>query len=89
LGVSGNRNERLVNLCKQLRATRYLSGAAAKEYLEVPLYEKEGIEVEFQDFHHPTYPQLHGEFIPFLSIIDLLFNVGPDSHQYLTDRGSH
>lgn len=78
LGIGGSRNERLVALCRHFAAERYLSGMAAKDYLDVNLFNDHGIAVEWQDFAHPHYPQLHGEFVPFLSALDCVFNVGTD-----------
>ena len=47
--------------------------------MELELFKKEGIQVFFQDYKHPQYNQLYGSFEPYLSVIDLLFNCGPDS----------
>jgi hypothetical protein len=71
--------ERLIDICKQLSGDVYLSGKDGAKYLEMELFKEEGIQVIFQDYHHPRYKQLYGDFEPFLSIIDLLFNCGPDS----------
>ena len=79
LGVAGDRSERLVHLCRRFGATRYLSGDAARDYLDVPLFERNGIRVEWEEYVHPTYPQLHGEFIPYLSALDLLLNCGDEA----------
>jgi hypothetical protein len=79
LGVNGERSERLVRICQQFGATTYVSGAAARSYLDVPLFERHSIEVEWQQFVHPAYPQQHGEFVSHLSAVDLLLNCGPDS----------
>ena len=79
LRVDGDRTARLVNICRHFGATRYLSGDAARAYLDVPLFQREGITVEWQQYAHPTYPQLHGDFVPFLSAIDLLLNCGEES----------
>ena len=76
LGIEGGQSERLVSICRHLGATTYLSGAAARDYLDVPLFEANGIAVQWQDFAHPVYPQLHGEFVPYLSAIDLVLNCG-------------
>ncbi|MCT7605870.1 WbqC family protein [Aliarcobacter butzleri] len=70
------KSERLVELLKQVNATHYLSGIGAKDYHDDKPFEEANIEVIWQDFKHPVYPQLHGEFIPYLSSIDLLFNCG-------------
>lgn len=76
LQADGKKNELLLDILQKVGATHYLSGIGAKAYLETELYEKAKIEVVWQDFAHPVYPQLHGAFIPYLSSIDVLFNCG-------------
>jgi WbqC-like protein len=83
LGIHGGQSERLLNLCQRLGATKYLSGRAARDYLDVSLFGRSGVEVEWQDFAHPVYPQLHGEFVPYLSAIDLILNCGEQSRAVL------
>jgi hypothetical protein len=79
LGIQGERVERLVALCRHLGADEYLTGNAASDYLDESLFNREGIRLLYQDYVHPVYPQLHGEFMPYLSAVDLLFNCGPES----------
>ena len=79
LGVDGDKSARLLNLCKRFGADRYLSGDAAQAYLDVGMFADNGVRVEWQGYRHPTYRQLHGEFMPFLSTLDLIFNMGPES----------
>ena len=79
LGIAGERSARLVRICQRFGATRYLSGNAALAYLDVGLFASSGIEVVWQDFRHPTYPQQHGDFVPYLSAMDLLLNCGERS----------
>jgi hypothetical protein len=76
LNTTGKKNELLVDILQKVGATQYLSGVGARAYFEPELYERAGIEVVWQDFLHPAYPQLHGPFIPYLSSIDMLFNCG-------------
>ena len=83
LAVEGGQTERLVNICRQLGATHYLTGNAARDYLDLTLFEANGIAVEWQEFSHPVYPQLHGEFVPYLSAIDLVLNCGAESRAVL------
>lgn len=71
--------ERLVDICRQLEATVYLSGRDGAKYLDLTLFKKESIDVVFQDYIHPHYSQLFQSFESNLSIIDLLFNCGPKS----------
>jgi hypothetical protein len=87
LGIPGKQSERLLALCQHLGARRYLSGASAREYLDTDLFTRHGVEVEWQDYVHPVYPQQHGEFMPYLSILDLLFNCGEDSPAILGGTG--
>ena len=79
LGVGGERSERLLNICRHFGASTYVSGDSAQAYLDVALFERNGITVKWQRFVHPVYPQLHGEFVPFLSALDLLFNCGDEA----------
>ena len=76
LAIDGERSERLVKICSHFGARRYLSGAAARTYLDVDLFARNGIEVIWQDYQHPVYAQQHGEFVPYLSALDLLLNSG-------------
>lgn len=79
LGIDGDRNERLINLCRHFGATRYLSGNAAHDYLDVLAFAAAGIQVAWHDYPHPDYAQLHGDFVPYLSVLDLLLNKGDAS----------
>jgi WbqC-like protein len=85
IGIEGERSNRLLGLCQRFGATRYLSGNAAQAYLDVELFTRNGIDVQWQDYRHPVYQQLHGEFVPFLSAIDLLLNCGDDSGRILAE----
>jgi hypothetical protein len=86
LGIGGERSERLLAICRHFGATKYLSGDSARGYLDTNLFAQHGIEVEWQRFVHPAYPQLHGEFVPFLSALDLVLNCGDDSLSVLEGR---
>lgn len=82
--LASERSERLLNICLEIGANKYVSGPSAKAYLDLDLFEKRGVEVEFFNYDgYPEYSQLHGEYVPNVSIIDLLFNVGKDAAQYL------
>lgn len=87
LGIPGKQSDRLLALCQHVGARRYLSGNAAKDYLDTELLARNGIEVEWQDYVHPIYPQQHGDFVPHLSIVDLLFNCGEESTAILGRAG--
>jgi hypothetical protein len=81
--------ERLVRLAEAAGATRYLSGPAAKAYLDPARFEERGIAVDWMSYAgYPDYPQLWGEFEPQVSIIDLLLNTGDDARRYLDRAGT-
>lgn len=80
LNVKGTATERLVNVCKAVGADTYISGSRGADYLNILFFEKNKINLQFQDYHQIPYEQnLSKSFIPDLSTIDLLANVGPDS----------
>ena len=78
IAVTGKKNELLINILEEERATHYLSGTGARTYIEPALFDQAGIKLLWQEFIHPVYPQLHGSFVPMLSGIDTLFNCGID-----------
>lgn len=76
LNPQGKNNNMIVDIMNKLGVRTYLSGTGAADYYDSSVYEQAGIKVIWQDFKHPVYPQQFGEFIPYLSSIDLLFNCG-------------
>lgn len=76
LGFTSRSTQRLVDMVDSLGGDVYLSGPMGRDYLDNSLFEKKGIEVEFQDFKHPIYKQRYEGFVPNMSSIDALFNIG-------------
>jgi hypothetical protein len=72
-------DERLIAITKHFGADTYLAGIGGREYMEMDKYKENGIEVVFQNYTHPVYGQLFGEFEPNMSTIDLILNHGPES----------
>ena len=70
---------RLVEICRILGGESYLSGIDGAKYMDVDLFQHHRVEVLFQNFKHPQYPQCYGPFEPNMSVVDLLFNCGPES----------
>jgi hypothetical protein len=84
LNLTGDRNERLVDACRKLNATKYISGPGAKCYLNHELFENNGISVDWMDYSNYTkYNQNTKQFIDQVSILDLLFNEGKSSVDFL------
>jgi hypothetical protein len=71
--------DRLIDICKALGADTYLAGQGGADYMDLTRFEKNGLKLIVQEFQHPVYPQLFGGFHSHLSIVDLLFNCGPES----------
>ncbi len=78
--------ERLIAICNEFQASNYLAGADSRKYMDFGRFLKAGIEVTVQDYQPPRYNQLFGEFVPYLSVVDLLMNHGPDSLSILRGR---
>jgi hypothetical protein len=83
LDVSGDPVERLIGICRRIGANWFYEGAAGRDYIDDSRFVEAGITIEYQDYRHPVYPQQHGEFVPYLSVVDLLFNCGPKSLEIL------
>jgi hypothetical protein len=82
--AEGSRTERVVSLCEQTGASLYLSGPSGQNYLEDSLFEQAGIELRYFDYDgYPEYPQLHPPFEHNVTILDLLFNAGPDAPRFM------
>jgi hypothetical protein len=79
MGISGARNEGIYQMLELLGARKIVFGVNGRDYADVEEYRSRGIECFFQEYRHPEYRQLHGEFSPFMSVVDLIFNCGPDS----------
>ena len=82
--LAEGKTERLAELVKSAGGSWYLSGPAAKDYIEDEVFEKAGVELAYMDYEgYPEYPQLHGEFTHNVSILDLLFMTGPSAPDYM------
>jgi len=77
--------DRIMSILKKLKASKYItgSGPGSKRYINEDDFVKADIELEWQDYEPKEYTQLNGEFIPYMNVLDLLFNKGPYSNQYL------
>jgi hypothetical protein len=79
LDPAGAKSLLLLDLCAKLGADRFVFGALGREYADLTAFEAAGVTPYFQAYRHPEYRQRHGPFVPYLSIVDLLFNEGPRS----------
>jgi hypothetical protein len=75
---------RVVRLCQRENAVEYVSGPTAEDYLDEVQLKRANIKLRYADYSgYPEYPQLYGEFEHAVSILDLLFNAGPQARRYL------
>lgn len=86
LNIKGDRIGRLIKICKLFCADVFYEGVSGNNYIDEKYFMEEGIKVEYQNYKHPVYHQLYGDFIPYLSVVDLIFNHGDKSLSILADR---
>lgn len=86
--VEGRKSDRVVALCRAAGATAYLSGPSARDYVDEDAFREAGIELEYMDYGaYPEYPQLFPPFVHEVTVLDLLFNTGPDAPRYMKSFG--
>ena len=90
MGLQQNmeKTSKLVDMCFAVGAKRYYATKASMNYIDEKQFSRAGIELVFQDYIHPMYDQQFHPFISHLSILDLLFNAGPDSLKVLLNSPS-
>lgn len=72
--VSGSKSDLVLSMCQAMNADVFISGAMGKDYMENEKFEENGIKVVYQDYQIKAYPQMWGEFIPCMGIIDFVMN---------------
>jgi hypothetical protein len=80
---AGQKSDLVLDMCKKLGATEFIFGEQGRNYADVESFAQNGVRIFFQDYNHPVYPQINGPFAPYMSVLDLLFNVGPSSRQVI------
>lgn len=86
MDTSGTKDDKLLEICQKVGATYYLSGPAAKNYIDDDKFKNANITLEYMDYSYPEYPQLHGDFNHYVSVLDLIFNCGNSAKSYITDN---
>jgi hypothetical protein len=86
MNASGKKDELVLNLCRELGATEYLSGPLGRNYLREELFHERKIAVRYDDYRHPEYPQVYPGFEPYMAALDLLFNAGPASLEIILNN---
>ncbi|MFA5305901.1 MAG: WbqC family protein [Candidatus Babeliales bacterium] len=88
LNFEGQKSDLVLDMCKKLGADVYIFGSQGEGYADKEAFERAGIKLYFQNYNHPVYPQLWGEFVPYMSIIDLLFNVDAEKSKQIIMSGN-
>ena len=83
LKTAGVKDDKVIDICKQLNATHYLSGPAAKGYITEDKFRKANIGLEYIKYEYPEYDQLYGEFDHHVTVLDVIFNCGKNSPKYI------
>jgi hypothetical protein len=85
LSLREDPTDRLIDICRKLKADAYLSGRDGVKYMDLERFKQSGIQIIIQEFVHPFYPQLFKKFQPRMSVVDLLFNCGPESIERIAE----
>ncbi len=87
MNTEGKKSDLILNLCKAVHATKYISGPFGRDYLELDRFKDAGIEVLFHDYQLQEYKQLHPGFEPYMSIVDILMAKGPEARDVVESLG--
>lgn len=85
--IESKSTQALIDINKNAGADTYIAGAEGINYLDMDLWNSSGLKIIFQKYHHPVYKQFNSpEFQPYMNILDLLFNCGPESLEILLNK---
>ena len=82
-GIDGRRTDRLIQILQYVGAKHYISGPAARDYVEEDKFKTAGISLEYMQYNYPEYPQLYPPYDPYITILDLMFMVGKEALSYI------
>ncbi|MEW6029324.1 MAG: WbqC family protein [Chloroflexota bacterium] len=85
-GVDGQKTDRLIQILTKVGAKHYISGPSARDYIEKEKFDAAGITLEYMEYNYPEYPQLYPPFDPYVTVLDLLFMVGSQALEYISER---
>lgn len=83
MNIPGSSSQRLHDICLAIETNTYVTGHGARNYLDHELFERSGIGVEYMKYQLRPYPQLHGEFTPYVTGLDLVANCGKSGAQFI------
>lgn len=89
MSIGGSGSARVLEVVKSVGGTRYITGHGARHYLDHEAFEAAGVEVRYMQYSCKAYPQLHGEFTPFVSALDLAANLGRRGEFFMKSHTTH
>ncbi len=89
LNPMGSKTERVIDILKKLKATEYLSGPSAENYLDYKMFEEVGIGLNYKSYIYKEYPQQNSPFEGEVTILDLLLNIGLNSREFFKSKISN
>lgn len=88
LSIDAKKQDLILDMCKATNSNAFVFGALGKNYADKNLFDENGISIYFQEYKHPVYPQLWGDFVPYMGVIDALFNLGPERSREIIFEGN-
>jgi len=89
LNITGNGDERVLNIAKYFKADKYITAMGALRYMDFKKFEKNNIMVEFMSYRKMPYNQIYGAFNPFVSTLDLITNIGKEGYKYICSESMY
>lgn len=89
MGIGGESSRRVLDLVQAVSGDIYVTGHGARDYLDHALFERAGVQVRYMDYCKAPYPQLHGKFTPYVSVLDLIANAGTDGLRFINSPSVH
>jgi hypothetical protein len=83
LNAKGKKEYKLIDICNKVGITTYISGPSGGNYIDSLNFSNAGIKLEYFEYSLSQYPQTHDSFDPYVTVLDLLFNCGPKSYNYI------
>jgi hypothetical protein len=88
LNIESKKQDLIIDLCKTTNSNAFVFGKLGKDYADKNLFDLHNISIYFQDYKHPSYQQLWNDYVPYMGIVDALFNLGPERTKELIFEGN-
>jgi hypothetical protein len=88
LNISSKKQDLIIDLCKVTHSKAFIFGSQGRDYADQSLFDSQNISIYFQEYKHPSYPQLWGNFEPYMGVVDALFNLGPERTREIIFEGN-